>query len=150
MLELVIVIAIGSVLAYVAVRAFNPQEAIALEQAERLRNDLRQAQMLALTWGQPLRVNVAATSYSFSCVTAGAAPCDQSPVIDPATRSAYAVNLESGLTLAGPGFTLDLDALGRPMDGAALRTTNATFTIGGGGGSRSVVVAPLTGFATVQ
>lgn len=152
LLELVIALAIGSVLVYVAVRTFHPQEAIALEQAERLRNDLRHLQMLAITWGQPLRVTTAATSYSVSCASGSAIPpCNgASPVIDPATRSPYTVNLESGLSLGGPGFTLDLDALGRPLNGGALITGSATFTISGGGVARTVTVAPVTGFATAQ
>jgi hypothetical protein len=52
--------------------------------------------MLAITWNQPLRVTTAAGSYSISCVTAGAAPCDVSPVVNPATGQAYLVNLEPG------------------------------------------------------
>jgi prepilin-type N-terminal cleavage/methylation domain-containing protein len=151
LLELTIVVAVGAVLAYVAVRTLHPQEAIALEQAERLRNDLRQVQMLAITWGQPLRVTAAATSYSVSCVTASASPpCNVSPVINPLTRAGYLVDLEPGLNLAGPGFLLDLDALGRPKNGAALITANAVFTISGGGGARTVVVAPITGFVSAQ
>jgi MSHA pilin protein MshC len=151
LLELVVVMMVAGLLAFFALRVFQPKEALALEQAERLRNDLRHMQMLAITWGQALRLTAAATSYSVSCVTAGAtAPCNASPVVDPATGKAYTVNLESGLSLTGPGFTLDLDALGRPKNGAALLTANATFTIGGASATRTVVVAPLTGFATAQ
>ena len=141
---------IGGVLAFFAVRTFQPKDALALEQAERLRNDLRHVQMLAITWGQALRLTAGAASYSVSCVTAAATPpCNASPVIDPATLKDYAVSLESGLSLAGPG-TLDFDALGRPKNGATLLTANATFTISGASAARSVVVAPLTGFATAQ
>jgi hypothetical protein len=142
---------VGAALVFFTVRTFRPADAIALEQAERLRNDLRHAQMLAITWGQALRVTAAAGSYSVSCVTASAAPpCDVAPVIDPATRGAFLVTLEPGLTLAGPGFTLDLDALGRPRNGPALIAANATFTISGGSPARTVIVAPLTGFVTAQ
>jgi hypothetical protein len=63
-------------------------------------------------------------------------------VVDPATRASYQVNLEPGLTLAGPA-TLDIDALGRPSGGA-------TFTISGGGVARTVVVTAITGFVTAQ
>jgi type II secretory pathway pseudopilin PulG len=150
LIELSIVVVAAGILALVAVRMYQPKEALALEQAERLRDDLRHMQMLAITWGQALRLTTAAGSYSVSCVTAGAAPCNASPVVDPATGKAYTVNLESGFTLAGPGFTLDLDALGRPKDGATLRTSNSTFTISGASAPRTVVVAPLTGFATAQ
>jgi type II secretory pathway pseudopilin PulG len=149
-LELTIVLGVLSILTYFAVRNFYSQEAIALQQAERLRNDLRHVQMLAITWNQPLRVTATPGSYSVSCVTAGASPCNVVPVINPATGQPYAVNLESGITLAGPGFSLDLDALGRPKNGASLIATNATYTISGGTTARSVVVAPVTGFATAQ
>lgn len=141
LVELAVVLVIGAIVAYFVVRNFQPKQAIALEQAEQLRNDLRHMQTLAMTWGQPLRLTVAANLYSISCVTAGAAPCNVSPVVDPATGKPFSVNLESGLTLAGP--TLDMDAMGRPSAGA-------TFTISGGGTARTVVVAPITGFVTAQ
>jgi hypothetical protein len=147
----VIVLVVSAILIYFVVRVFQPKEALALQQAERLRNDLRHMQMLALTWNQALRLNVAATSYTVSCVTASAnQPCDLAPVIDPPTGRPYSVSLEPGLTLAGPGFTLDLDALGRPKNGAAFITAAATFTITGASSARSVTVAPITGFASAQ
>ncbi len=144
------VLVIVSVLVFLVVRSYQPKEALALQQAERLRNDLRHVQMLAITWNQLLRVTTAAGSYSISCVTAGASPCNVSPVLDPATGQPYLVNLEAGLTLAGPGFSLDLDALGRPKNGASFVAANATFTISGGASARTVVVVPLTGFVTAQ
>ena len=150
LLELVVVLAVMSTLIYLAVRTFQSQEAIALQQAERLRNDLRHVQMLAITWNQPLRVTTTAGNYSISCVTAGASPCNVSPVVNPATGQPYLVTLESGISLAGPGFSLDLDALGRPKNGANLIAANATYTIGGGTTARTVVVAPVTGFVTAQ
>jgi hypothetical protein len=132
------------------VRSFQPQEAIAMQQAERLRNDLRDAQILAITWNQALRITTAANSYSVSCVVPGAAPCNMIPVVNPASGQPYLVNLEPGMALTGPGFNLDLDALGRPKNGAAFTAANAVYTITGGSVPRTVVVAPLTGFATAQ
>jgi prepilin-type N-terminal cleavage/methylation domain-containing protein len=151
LIELVIVLVVVAILAYFVVRTFQPKEAQALQQAERLREDVRHMQMLAITWNQALRLNAAAGNYSVSCVTASInPPCNAAPVIDPATGRPYLVNLEPGLTLAGPGFTLDLDPLGRPKNGAALIAANATFTISGASSARSVVVTPLTGFVTAQ
>ena len=150
LLEITVVVVIVAIMVFFAARTFQPKEALALQQAERLRNDLRNVQMLALTWNQALRVTTAAGNYSISCVTAGAAPCNVSPVVNPASGQAYLVNLEPGLTLAGPGFTLDVDALGRPKNGAALISANATFTISGASTARTVVVAPITGFVTAQ
>jgi len=152
-LELTIVLGMLAILTFFAVRNFYSQEAIALQQAERLRNDLRHVQMLAITWNQPLRVTATAGNYFISCVTASASPCNAGPavpVINPATGKPYAVNLEPGITLAGPGFNLDLDALGRPKNGASLLAANTTYAINGGTTARSVVVAPVTGFVTAQ
>jgi type II secretory pathway pseudopilin PulG len=150
LIELVVVLAIVAGVIFFAVRSYRPLDAIALQQAERLRNDVRSVQMLAITWNQPLRIAPAANSYTVSCVTAGVAPCNVTPVVNPTTRQPYLVNLEPGLTLAGPGFNLDLDTLGRPKNGANLIAANATFTINGGGVARTVVVTPLTGFVTAQ
>jgi type II secretory pathway pseudopilin PulG len=151
LVELVVVLAVSAIIVYFVVRSFQPKEAVALQQAERLRSDLRHMQMLAITWGEALRLNTAATSYSVSCVTAGVnPPCNAAPVIDPATGRPFQVDLESGLDLAGPGFTLDLDALGRPKDGAAFIVANATLTISGASVPRTVVVVPLTGFVMAQ
>lgn len=148
--ELVMVLVIAAVLGSLAVMRFRPLEAQSLQQADRLRNDLRHMQMLALTWGRPLRLTAAAGSYAVSCVSAGAAPCNASPVINPSTGQPFSVPLESGLSLSGPGFTLDFDALGRPLNGAALISANATFSLAGGGTARNVLVSPVTGFASVQ
>jgi hypothetical protein len=107
-------------------------------------------QMLAMTWNRELRLSVAATSYSVSCIGPATGPCVASPVIHPGTGQSFSVTLESGLTLAGPGFSLDFDALGRPKNGASFITSNATFSISGGASPRVVTVTPVTGFATVQ
>jgi MSHA pilin protein MshC len=148
--ELVIVLAVLSILVYFVVRSYQPKEALAAQQAERLRDDIRNIQMLAVSWTQALRITTAATNYSVSCVTAGASPCNVSPVVNPATGQPYVVTLEPDLTLAGPGFSLDLDTLGRPKNGANFIVANATFTISGGSAARSVLVAPITGFVTAQ
>jgi type II secretory pathway pseudopilin PulG len=160
LVELVIVVLIASILSYVAMVRFRPLDAQTIEVAERLRNDLRHMQMLALAWGQPLRITVTAGlngGYSVSCVTAGAVPCNVNPVIDPATGKAFSISLNpagtpltAGVAASGPGFNLDFDALGRPKNGAVLTTTNTTFTITGGGNTRTVVVSPTSGFTVSQ
>jgi hypothetical protein len=66
---------------------------------------------------------------------------------------AFQVDLEPGLDIgllvgAGASATLDMDPLGRPRLGAALVSANSTFTVAGGGVARTVVLQPLTGFAT--
>jgi len=153
-MELTIVLVVSAILVFFLVRSFAPKEAIALQQAERLRDDLRHVQMLAMTWNQTLRITVTPAAgpvparYSVACATAGPTPpCNASPVVDPATGRPFQVDLESGLDLSGPGFTLDLDTLGRPKNGAAL-AANANFDVTGGGTPRRVTVIQLTGFVT--
>ena len=157
--ELVIVLVVASIMTtVVVVRSLPPKQPQALLQAERLRDDLRHMQLLAMTWNQSLRLTVQAgpPRYSVACVTASAvAPCNAIPVLDPGRGGLFQVNLEEGLDLslligAGASLTLDMDPLGRPRNGAALIGANSTFTIGGGGVSRTVVLLPLTGFATAQ
>jgi MSHA pilin protein MshC len=160
--ELVIVVSVASIMTtIVVVRSLPPKQPQATLQAERLRDDLRHMQLLAMTWDQSLRLTVTAAAgpnparYSVSCVTAGAAPCNTSPVLDPRGSGAFQVDLETGLDLglmvgAGASATLDMDSLGRPRLGAALISANATFTISGGGVTRTAVLQPLTGFATAQ
>jgi MSHA pilin protein MshC len=150
LVELVIVLVVIAILSYFVIRSFGPRDSLSLQQAERLRNDLQHAQMLALTWGQALRVSAAANAYSVACVSAGSAPCNASPVINPANGQPFSVTLEGGLTIAGPGFSLDFDALGRPKDGATFISTPAVYTISGASVARTVTVTPLTGLARVQ
>ena len=127
-----------------SVRSYQPKDALALQQAERLRNDLRNVQMLAITWSQALAHHRGGQQLlRSSCVTAGRGAVQRQPG-DQSRRTGrpICVNLESGLTLAGPGFDLDLDALGRPKNGANFIAANATFTITGASAARTVVVAP--------
>jgi hypothetical protein len=78
----------------------------------------------------------------------GAAPCNVSPVIDPASGQAFSAALANNVTLAG-GPT-SIDTLGRPVNGAALITVNTTYTLTAGASTWSVVVSPITGFVTVS
>lgn len=150
------VMVIAAVLVYMSIRFLRPAEAQAFQQAERLRDDIRLIQVLALTWDQPLRLTLVSTSrYEVCCLdaamtacTTGAAPCTN-PALHPGTKQAFGVDLQDGLTFSATA-ALEFDRLGRPCNGAALRTANVSFDITGGAGTRSVIVAPITGFATVQ
>lgn len=149
LVELTIVLVMLAILTYVVLRFLEPRDALALQQAERLRNDLQHTQMLALTWGQSLQVNAAGGGYSVSCVAAGAPPCNASPVINPADGRPFGVMLEPGLALGGPA-ALQFDPLGRPRLAGTLTNSAQTYTISGASAPRSVTVAPLTGFARAQ
>ena len=155
LVELVIVLVILGILTFVVVRSLQPAQAQALQQAERLRDDLRRMQTLAMSWNQSLRLTIVAgppASYFVSCVSATATPpCNGAAAVsDPGRAGPFQVQLPSELGLSGPGFTLDVDTLGRPKNGAALIAGNATFTITGGGPARTAVVTPLTGFVSAQ
>jgi Tfp pilus assembly protein FimT len=93
LVELAMIITIAAVLVTILVLQFRPWDMQSYQQAEGLRNDLRHMQMVAITWGQPLRLTTAAGSYSVACVTAGAVPCNVSPVLDPATAKSFSVTL---------------------------------------------------------
>ena len=162
LIELVIYMAIAAVLAAIASLAYTPNATKARYQAERVRTDLRYAQMLALTQGTPMRLTATAGaggSYAVSRIDGvGTGACTTSAMTDPATGSAFSVTLDSALTLGGTG-TLDLDALGRPASCAGNPCTctvttsgtdpAASYTVAGGGTTYTVAVRPTTGFATV-
>jgi len=148
LVEMVVVMLLAAILVAVTATRWDATDATAPSQADLLARNIRHMQMLAMSWGQGLRLTAAGTSYSVACVTAGAAPCNASPVIDPATGQAFSVILENNVTLAG-GPT-SIDTLGRPVNGAALITTNTTYTLTAGTSTWSVVVRPITGFVTVS
>lgn len=144
--ELLVVMATLSIISvYVVMKNDSVTDATLSSQAYKLASDIRHAQMLATTWGKRLRLTIvpgANGSYSVSCVTAGAtAPCNASPVVDPATGQPFSVSLQKGAVLGGPA-TLDFSSLGQP--GGA-----ASYTLSGSSTS-TVSVAALTGHVTVS
>ena len=162
LVELVVVLVILAVLTYVVVRSVRPAEALALQQAERLRDDLRHAQALAMNLGRSKQLKLGAPAgpaacagssyYVIDCTVVAADPCTGAPdnaIADPRLQGGFfCVTVEPGLAVAGAN--LYFDPLGRPKNGTAVIAANATFTISGGGGARTAVVTPLTGFVTAQ
>lgn len=149
LVELVIVIVLLAVVAVIAAtRSLSSAETTLPAQAERLARDIRHAQMLAATWGKSLTLNVTSGvngSYSVSCTVAGAAPCNISPVTDPATGRPFTVTLEKNVTLTitlGPA-SVTIDSLGRP-------SAAVTYTLSVGDVSKTVAVQAITGFVTVS
>ena len=152
-IDLLVVVGIVAILsAYAAMKMTTAGENTVWYQAQRLARDIRHAQILTSTWGRPLQVVVdpATETYSVSCVTAGAAPCDVSPIIDPVTGRPFTVTLEHGVTLAAsPSTTVAFDILGRPVTGGTLNTASNTYTLSATGTNIAVAVAPWTGFVGV-
>ena len=145
LVELVIVIVVlGIVSVYAAMKSVSPAEATLPSQAQKLASDIRHIQTLAYTWGKRLRISIttgANGSYSVSCVTSGASPCNTSPVIDPATGNSFSVALQKNVVLGGSA-TLDFTSLGQPVAAASYTTVS-------GGSTKTISVAALTGYVTV-
>ncbi len=146
--ELVIAIVLVGVLAAVAAVRWNAHDTTAPYQADLLARNVRHAQILAMTWGQRLRLTPTASAYSVSCVTPGAAPCDQSPVIDPATGAAFSVALQNAATLSGAA--LEFDSFGRPVSGGTPLSADQTLTVTAGSQSYTVTVRAVSGFVSVS
>lgn len=144
--ELIIVLVIiGIVGAFAAMKSVSPAVYTLPSQAQSLASDLRHAQTLATSWGRSLRVSVSAGaggSYSVSCVSAGAAPCDTSPVLNPVTGSAFSISVQQGVSLSGPA-TLDIDSLGQP-------SAAASYVLSAGAFSETISLAAVTGFVSVS
>lgn len=148
LIELAMVIVVVSILGVVVMTRYHqPAETTVSIEADHLARDIRHMQMLAMTWRQTLRLTAAGTDYSVSCVTAGPAPCNVAPVVDPATAAAFNRTLASNVTVVGA--TLDIDALGRPVTGGALFNGDTTYTLTGGSEMSTVTVTRLTGFVSV-
>ena len=143
LVELIMVIVLVSVLSvYAVVSTPTSAEATLSDQADLLARNLRHTQTLAMTWGRPLRFTPAGATYSVSCVTAGTAPCNVTPVIDPATNQSFSVSLSFGATVAGP--TIDFGTKGQPSAGG-------TFTLSATGATnRTVTLSALTGLTSVS
>lgn len=145
LMELIIVLVVVGVLsAYAMMRNSSSSVFSLLSQAQSMASDIRHAQTLATTWGKRLRIDTAGGAngvYTVSCVTPGAAPCNTSPVINPATGTEFRVALQKGIVLSGPA-QLEIDSLGQP-------TAASTYVLTTGDDSLNLNVAALTGDVTV-
>ena len=149
LVELVIVIVVlGIVSAYAIMKNGSAGVYSLLSQAQTVAGDVRHVQALATTWGKRLRITTVTPetgpggTYSVSCVSAGAFPCDSSPVINPATGAAFAITVQQGARLVGPP-ALEITSLGRPA-------AAATYTVSSGSASLNIGVAAITGYVTVS
>lgn len=118
-------------------------------QADRLADDIRYIQSLAMAWGEKLRLDISSSSYQVTCVSgSGSAPCvTAGDVISPSISENFSLSLEHGVTLTGTDT--DFDKLGRPNDNGSLLTGDRTITLLGDGKSWTVTVSPITGFVSV-
>ena len=143
---IMVIVVIGIISVYAVMRGAPTATATLPSQTQQLASDIRHTQLLATTWGKSLRFSITAGvngSYSVSCVTAGAAPCNISPVIDPATGTSFHRTVKNGAELivaSGPA-TLDFNSLGQP-------SAAASYTLTDGSHPDTIAVAALTGFVT--
>ncbi|ROZ68593.1 prepilin-type N-terminal cleavage/methylation domain-containing protein [Ramlibacter sp. WS9] len=145
LIELIIVIVVIGVLSvYAAVKNGSSGDYTLHSQAQTMVSDLRHAQALATTLGKSLRISIITGtngSYSVSCVTPGASPCNSvvnTPMTNPLTGSNFAVALEKDISLSGTA-TLDINSLGKPAAAAA-------YVLTAGSTSKNVTVSAVTGF----
>ena len=157
LIELVMIIVVMGILGIVVLTRYRPTELSVSIEADRLMRDIRHMQMLAITWGQALRITPAGATYSVSCASGSiVAPCNgAAAVTDPAIGTTFTRTLGTGVTITA-GASFDIDALGRPGTWAAGPTFTlangipaATFTLTGGGETSTVSVTRLTGFVSV-
>lgn len=158
LLELIVVLLLVGILAAVAIPRMSQNTIELSGQAEQVARDIRYAQTLSTTRGAALGAQgrycifFTATGYQLRHNNNNsAAPCTTA-VAHPATGSAAAIVLSGGTAVATANLTggyLEFDTKGQPTSLAA-PAANATITLNGTGGPRTVVVSPVTGMATVQ
>ncbi|GMR20972.1 MAG: hypothetical protein BMS9Abin36_1570 [Gammaproteobacteria bacterium] len=147
LIELVVVMALLSVLAVVAVFSW-PGRSLDLDaQAHLLANDIRYLQATSMHRGQRYRLEVQADRYTLSDRTGGI------PLPHPGTGNSV-VMLASGMALAASNNTLVFDTEGAPYSDANLPGTaqagDNVLTLTVAGESRQLRVSPETGRVLVQ
>ena len=148
-MELIIVtVILGIMAAYAIGKSYSMGEGSMLAQAEGMARDIRHTQALAMAWSQSLRLTItsgANGSYSVSCVTAGSAPCNASPVVDPATGQGFTSSLSESVSLSGTASTVDFTSMGQPSAAITFTLTAPVSTT-----TASVAVSAVSGFVTVS
>ena len=157
LVELVVVLLLIAILAFVALPRLSQNTIELSSQAEQVATDIRYAQTLSMTRGAALGsqgrycIFFTATGYQYrNNGNSYATPCTVA-VNHPATGSSAAIVL-SGTAVSTANLTgnyLEFDTKGQPASFAA-PASNATITLSATGGPRTVVVSPVTGMATVQ
>lgn len=149
LLELIATMLILAVLTVTVSMRWGASDATIAYQADLLARNLRHVQMLAMTWGQSLRVTGTGNVYLATCVVGTPSPpCNASPVIDPATGAAFSVTLSNNISVSTT--TVEFDSLGRPVNASLLLNSARVFRLSGAGQDWLVTVEPITGFISVS
>ena len=151
LIELLIVILLIGVLGTLAFSRYSGRfEQSLVAQADVLRRNLAHAQTLAI--GRSLRLKFTASVSQYQVEQCSNTACTSTTALtDPVTGRAFVVTLDNGAVVGNPGSFL-IDNLGRPATATGLIGTSPAFTVQLvlSSKSRSVLVAPLTGFTLVQ
>ncbi len=154
LVELVVVLLLVAILAFFVAPRLSQNTVELSSQAEQVATDVRYAQTLSMTRGAALGsqgrycIFFTATGYQYRHNNNSyATPCTTA-VVHPATGSAAAIVL-SGAAVATANLTggyIEFDTKGQPTSFTA-PANNATVTLNA---TRTVVISPVTGKATVQ
>ena len=156
--ELIVVLVLAGIILAIVLPRFSQNTIELTGQAEQVARDVRYAQTLSMTRGAALGsqgrycIFFTATGYQLrNNANSYATPCTAA-VAHPATGSTAAIVL-AGSTAVSPanltGAYIEFDTKGQPTNFTA-PASNATITLTATGGSRTVVVNPVTGKATAQ
>ena len=153
LVELVLVMIIGGVLAAIAVPRMVDRSAYQTRGgASEVRTALRYAQRLAMAKNREVCVTTTLLpdlrlTFSSAAAPATGAACDQL-VIRPGDLVGYVVTPPAGITLTSTVPTFRFDGRGRPITtppNLAL-TVPVSFTVGAAGGSGTISIQPETGY----
>lgn len=140
LIELVIVLAMLSILAAFALPRMATTDTTVAAQADRLARDLRHAQAMAMNQGRTLSFDIQAPA-SYRVANSG------STITDPATMESFQITLDNGVTLTGTDT--DFDSLGRPASAGTLISAPRVFTVSGTSRTATVTLSAVTGFVSV-
>lgn len=124
--ELVVVIAVASILAAIAIPQFNQPEIDATWFHEQVRAGVRHAQRTAVAQRRQVFVLVEAGPRLALCY---ADPCGAARVTEFATGNPILLNAPSGVALSISASPLSFNGLGRPSSGATLSVGGRTVTV---------------------
>lgn len=153
LVELVVVLAIAAVIAVVMVPRISNETFIVGTQADRLANDLRYVQSLAMTQGQRYVLDLGSgppyTGYTLKTAGGGT-------VSHPATGLTTALPFDSAVTATSTtnltGGLIGFDGRGVPYTNSpfSVLTLAATITLDSNGRQRVVSITPQTGRVALQ
>lgn len=136
--ELIVVIAIVSILAFAAATRFDLAQRTLEGVARSLRSNLQFAQDLAMTQGNTLGFNVIdATHYEIYAGVPG------NPILNPLTNTGFIVDISP------VQFTLPVSTVPFLKSGAPNIAASVTIQLSDAGGTRTITVQQNTGFVTI-